>query len=110
MNEVGPKRHYLEVQKLPDSPTPNSFGEVDDEWVTIANRWAEVEPLSGRELWQAQQAQADVSHKVKIKYLKTLTPKMRFLWGSRVLNIESVTNPGEQHVATDIIAMCKEES
>lgn len=46
----------------------DSFGQRSQTWTTVAEVFAAVEPLSGRELWQAQQVQSDVSDKVTVRY------------------------------------------
>lgn len=65
-----------------------------ESWANIATVpivWAAVEPLSGREFFEAQRVAADVSHRVRLRYrddyTTVLTPKHRLRWGSRTLDI-----------------------
>lgn len=66
------------------------------EWEDVSPKAvaASVEALSGREFWQAQQAQSAVSHAVEMCYFPGLTTQHRLKWlpSNRILNIESVTN------------------
>lgn len=86
--EAGRLRHVLEIQTCTEAA--NAAGELVPTWATAATRRAEIEPLAGRELWIAQQAQASVTHRVTLRYYAGLTPKMRFKWGSVYFQIESV--------------------
>lgn len=85
----------------------DTFGEPVPAWETIAVVYAAVEPISGREAWQAQQAQADVTHRVTIRFRAELAPKMRFRFRGRALNIDSVVNLEEDDRFS--VCLCKEE-
>lgn len=64
----------------------------------IAEVWASVEPLSGRELFYAQQVQSHTTHRVRIRHIEGLTSAHRFLLGDRKFNIDAVRNAGERNV------------
>lgn len=66
---------------------------------TLATRWAKVEPLQGRELFEAQQLASRVDHRVIVRHdsiTETLTTKHRMKLGTRVFDILQVINRGEQ--------------
>lgn len=69
-------------------------GEIDRTWLTVGSRWIDVEPLSGREYWMAQQVNSQVTHKVRMRYERGVTNKQRFLLSQyengAVLNIAAV--------------------
>jgi len=48
--------------------TQNARGEAVQAWAAEATVYAFIEPLSGRELFTAQQRAADVTHRVTIRY------------------------------------------
>ena len=106
---IGKKRHRLTLRQPPSVPAPDASGEDLGAYTSVATRWAEVEPLAGRELWAAQQVQADVTHTVTLRYYAGLGPKWELLWGTRTLRVESVLNPGERHGTTDMVLLCKEQ-
>jgi SPP1 family predicted phage head-tail adaptor len=54
-----------------------------------------------------QQVQADVTHMVTLRHRWGLTPDKRFLYGNRVLKIQTVVDVGEQHET--LVCYCKEE-
>lgn len=83
----------------------SSTGEHVEDFQFFANRWAEIIPLSGRELWNAQQVQPDITHKVTIRYLTGVTPKMRVAYGSRYFNILSVINVNEEGISQELMCM-----
>lgn len=66
---IGRLRHRVTFEK-PDGPaaTRAASGQLVEDWVDVATVWASVEPLSGRELFQARQVQADVTHRVYVRY------------------------------------------
>jgi SPP1 family predicted phage head-tail adaptor len=101
--DIGPLRHRLQVQRL-GTPTPDAFGALTQNWGVIATRWGRVEPLSGRELFAARQVQADVTHRVTMRYLDggiLPTDRLCRLDGSgnvvQVLNIGDILDQDMQH-------------
>ncbi len=101
---AGKLRHRVTVEQ----PTASSdgYGGSTVSWTTFATAWAAVEPLSGREYFQAQQAQAAVTHKVTMRYLSGVTPRMRVKHGSRLLTIVSAIDTDERH--RELVLMCEE--
>lgn len=99
-------RERIEIQSR--TLSADSFGGQTATWSTAATVWGKVEPLSGREMWQAQQVRPDVSHKVTIRHYSGLTPKHRLLVDSaRVFSIEAVLDIEDRH--RQMVLMCKEE-
>ena len=100
----GRKRNLVSIQQVTE--TKNSYGERVETWSVYAKAWASVTPVTGKEYYQAQAAQAEATHKVVINYLSGVVPKMRILFGSRILLIESVLNDGERN--RELVLMCVE--
>jgi len=101
---AGKLRHRVIIEQV--TSTDDGYGGRSDAWATFATVWASVKPLRGHEYFQAQQMQAKVTHKVKIRYLQGVTHKMRVKYGSRILNIVSVINPDEK--SRELVLMCEE--
>lgn len=57
--------------------TQNDSNEVTTEYQEWTTVWASIEPLVGREFLTAQQLQADVTTRIRIRYLEGVTRKMR---------------------------------
>ena len=102
--QSGRLRHRIDLET--NVGTTNTFGAITDTWSLWTTLWASVEPLSGRELLQAQQMQADITHRVRFRYVSGVTAKMRVAYGSRYFNILSVINDQERN--REIVLMCKE--
>jgi SPP1 family predicted phage head-tail adaptor len=104
--QAGKLRHRLAIQ----SPTEIIVrGEPSVTWNTVATRWAQIEPLTGRELWNARQVQPDITHRIELRHDSSIliTSKWRLLLnGTRVLEILSVRRPEER--PTNWVIECKE--
>lgn len=80
-----------EAQDTTGDTTPSWLD--DTKWTTLATRWACVEGLQGREWFEARQEVAEVTHRIRMRYLASVTPRMRIVWGSKTLQIKSATDP-----------------
>lgn len=97
-------RHRITIQHPIEGR--DSTGGVTVTWGTFAAVSASVEPLRGRELWAAAAINARTTTRIRIRYLKGVTPKMRVLFGARIYLIDSVINPEERNVEYQL--MCQE--
>ena len=88
---AGKLRHRIEIQAAAE--TRNAYGEVTQSWGTVGVVWASIEPLRGRELWEAQQVVGRVTIRVRIRHWTGLTHSHRLQDGLTVYNIEAVLNP-----------------
>jgi SPP1 family predicted phage head-tail adaptor len=94
---IGPLRNLVDVQEPVE--TTNDVGEPVETWAAITGGddvWASIEPISGREFQVLQQIAAETTHKVILRYISGVTPKMRVLFGSRTLDILAVRNLEER--------------
>ena len=104
MMQAGRLRHRITIQTF--TTTKDEFGQPVETWDTFDTVWASVEPLTGREYFQAQQTQAEISYRVRIRYLSGVEPTMRVIHGSRTLEILAVLNAEERN--REIQLMCRE--
>lgn len=85
----------LTIQQRIENPTS---GASDPYYEDITTVWASIEPLSGRELFLAQQVQSTANHAIRMRFNKTLEPKHRLYWYDqrrekhRYFNIERVAD------------------
>lgn len=100
---AGKLRHRVTIQERVANETN---GDDNPYYRNIQSVWASVEPLSGRELFNAQQVQSQTTHLVRVRASGEVQPERRFLFGDRKLNIESVANNDERGVYMD--CMCSE--
>jgi len=55
----------------------DGYGGQVETWALLATVWAQVVPLTGRELFQAQQVNAEAEARFRIRWRSDVTPKMR---------------------------------
>ena len=101
--EGGKIRHRVQLQSAVYSR--NDYGEPIPVWTTYGTRWAEVKDLSGRELYQAQQINAEVTIGVKLRYMTGIEPAHRLLFGSRILEIGAILNPDNRKIELNILCV-----
>jgi SPP1 family predicted phage head-tail adaptor len=87
---AGDLNKRVELQ-IPTTST-NSMGETILTYTTRATVWAAVEPMSGRLLFEAQQANSQVQGRVRIRYRTDIKPTWRIKYGTRYLEILSIVN------------------
>ena len=104
--EIGALRQRLVLE----NPTVirDSFGEGREEYVAAGKVWGQVEPLTGRELFAAQQLHAETSLRITLRYQKGVTPHSRLRLGERIFHILSVAETNLAH--RQLVVLCKEES
>ncbi len=103
---VGPLRHRVEIQT--SARVDDGMGGGVVTWTTDETYWASISPLQGAELYQAQQTQAKVTHKVIMRYVAGVTPKKQMLFGSRVFDIEFVRNIQEKNTMLELLVVEKQ--
>ena len=103
--KIGKLRHRILIEQAAE--TRDADGSVIEAWSAYATVQASIEPLSAREYFAAQSTQADVTHRINLRYLAGVTPKMRVSYGSRLFDILSVINVGERNRELQLI--CREK-
>lgn len=99
----GPLRHRVEIQS--SMSIDDGMGGQITTWTTDETYWASVSPLQGAELYQAQQTQAKVTHKIVMRYAPDITPKNRMLFGSKIFDIEFVRNVQEKNKMLELLVV-----
>lgn len=64
----------------------------------ICTRWARVEPITGREVWNAEQVQADVTHRVTVRFDETIQAnavRWSFDYNGRIFEVRSARDIDE---------------
>lgn len=108
MIDAGKLRHRITFQKFDGQQ--DDYGDPldadDKHWSKVVTTWAAIDPISGRELYAAEQSQSEVTHKVRLRYRPGITTAMRISWQGRKLKILSVIDWEERHES--LLLMCKE--
>ncbi|MBI9042922.1 MAG: phage head closure protein [Anaerolineaceae bacterium] len=87
--QAGMLRHRITI-KYKEATQDATYNEEQVSWTTLVTVWASVEPLQGREFLDAKQVQAEVSTRIRMRYLGTVRPTMRVYFGSRVFEVLAV--------------------
>lgn len=105
--QAGRLRERVTIQR--QSVTRDDYGGEVIAWVNVKTVWASILPRSSAERFISGSAQelSKISHTVRVRYRSGITPKMRLAWGSRVLYVETITDPDGRR--RELVLMCEEE-
>ena len=102
---AGMLRHRVTIQR--QELVFGKFGAPlhDKVWENVATVWASLEAMSGREFFASQQAQSEVTH--RIRYRPDVTADMRVIHNGKVFNIVA---PLPDNRGRELVLMCREVS
>ncbi|WP_443693139.1 phage head closure protein [Pseudomonas protegens] len=85
--KAGDLRHQVELQHqvTPRDTATGEYGEP--EWQLFAKVWAQVSPLSARDLIAAQAGQSEATARVVIRYRAGVLPTMRIVHRGEIYSI-----------------------
>ncbi|HEI8511243.1 TPA: phage head closure protein [Proteus mirabilis] len=102
---AGRFRHIITLQQ--PEPKPNRISGDEVIWRDVLKDiHASVEPLRGREYFQAQQVQSETTFRIRMRWFPQVKSTMRVCFGSRIFNIVAIIDPEERH--RELQLMCKE--
>ena len=84
----------------------DELGQPIDEDIELAKLWASIEPLSGRELFAAQEANAEVTTRITLRFHKDIDRTMFVKHGVHEFEILYIINP--KFANKELQLMCKE--
>lgn len=102
--EAGRLRHRIRIEEKVESR--DTYGGERETWITKATVWGEVAPLVGREYLEARQMTAEMTTRIRIRYLEGVKPQMRAVFGSETFDIQAVQNVEERD--REMVLMCRE--
>jgi SPP1 family predicted phage head-tail adaptor len=85
---AGKLRDRVRVQRVAE--TRAADGGIVETWTDIGRRWAQVQPLAVREYLQAQQVEAEITHRIVMRKPSLVTAKDRLIVGSRTFEVVGV--------------------
>lgn len=97
---IGKMRHEIVIQSR--TQTPDTVGGFTETWAAFETVFADIDPVSASERFFSQKLEADITHKITIRYLETVTDNMRVLFGSRVFKIVGVFHLDERSTRTQL--------
>lgn len=101
--QSGRLKHILDIQSA--TKTRDAAGGVVETFTNVKTGvHCEVRPVSAREIVSGDQITQDVTHIIRHRYLPStaITPSMRYVWGSRVFNVQKVINAQEQNILLEV--------
>lgn len=75
-----------------------------ERWETAFTCWCGVEPLSGREFWEAAAINRENEVRLTIRYRKDVSAEMRIRLDGTVYDIASILDKNNRHEALEILA------
>lgn len=90
--ESGRLRHRVVIEQV--SLAGDAMGQPTETWTTYATVWADVQPLRGRQFFEAQKSASEVTAKIITRYRSGISPKWRIKHGSTYYSIVEIINPG----------------
>jgi SPP1 family predicted phage head-tail adaptor len=102
---AGDLRHRITFQTR--STGQDAIGGQALPWSDVTTVWADVSPLSGREIMAAQAIQSELTHMISVRYQSQFSdPKvmaaMRIMYGNRIFNIHASIDVDERHKTIEI--------
>jgi len=82
-------------------------GGFTETWQEAGTVWAAIEPISGREYYEAMQLASDVTHRVRMRYMD-LTPHEKIKYDDRVFDIIAVIDVNMEHRELEVL--CNERT
>lgn len=98
---AGDLRHKVLLQAKIDQTQDPDTGEIPYTWTTIAEPWAQMVPMSGREFLAAAAEQSEVRGRIVIRYRGEVDASMRIVYRGRYYNILAVlldAESGKEHL------------
>jgi len=86
-------RHRVEIQEVTSSP--DAMGQPTISWGTTQSAWAQILPLTARELYFTKTVRPETTHRITLRYFAGLTSANRLKMGSRIFNILGLINENE---------------
>ena len=91
------------------SSTQDNYGAPVHDWADVATVWADIQPLSGRELESDQRLASEISHQITVRYQAALADTRvvagyRARYRGRIFNIHAVLNEDEGNVLIRLLA------
>lgn len=107
MIRAGELNRLVELQRYSEERDERT-GETTETWRSYGTAWAQVIPVSAAERERADQMNAVVTHKVRMRWDETVTVRDRIKIDARLLVIESAINVDERD--EELQLMCREET
>lgn len=104
--EAGQLRQIITIKRPPAGAAAGLSRDMTG-WETVCTCHAAVKPIRGKELWEAQQAQSLIDHRITLRMPKAaVTTACRVVYKGRVFAIQYKMDPDER--GRWLVLMCTE--
>lgn len=93
---AGRLRHPVNIER-PDPENRTATGAAEPSWSLVAQTYAAIEPIKGREYFEAGRVNEETTHLIVLRYLPGLTSDMRVNWNGRLFDLQAVINKDERN-------------
>lgn len=90
-----PGRLSVRLNLQRDSEPADGAGGYSTSFVTVADVWAQISPVSADAASRAATFNNDITHVITVRWRNDLAAGMRFRKGARVFEIRAVHDPDE---------------
>lgn len=97
----GELRHRL-MFKGPTN-TADGMGGITKSWGSAFTIWGSIDPLKGKEFYESQLINSEITGKIKVRYRDDIDPTMQVYFGDRTFKILSIINPGERNMELNLM-------
>ena len=104
---AGKLKHHVNIERRSTIKDAHG-GDSSSVWHVVGTAYVALKPLSGREYFQGQANNSDISHEVTMRYRADINSRDRLVSTTtdRVFNIDSIINVDERN--KELKLMCKE--
>ena len=100
----GKLRHFVTINRYAPTVSPVTGETIAAYKELDTGFWAEIRPLSAKEMVNAQQTVGESTHRITMRYTPYVGRKDQIIFGSRVFEIESVLNRDERNIELTLMA------
>lgn len=86
--KIGKMRYRITIEDY--VVTSDKDGFQKEEWIPFATVWADIVPVSSKEMVASSQPILEVTSKIYLRYIKGLKSTMRVVCGDRIFDITSI--------------------
>lgn len=101
---IGSLRHFVSLWEN-RGDVRAEHNQPEPRWVQVAEFHAAIEPISGREYFQAQQVQGSTTHRIRCRYRPDVKSTQQVRFKGRVFELQSVLNLHERGEWLEMMAV-----
>ena len=93
-NSIGKMRYKVKVERATN--TRDAGGGLSQDFKTVANVYANIEPKGANSVYRQGILQEKVSHEITMRYMNNIDTNSRITYGSRQFAVHGVINIDER--------------